>query len=93
MAQTKTRKIPMRMCIACSQMKPKKELIRVVRSKEGEISLDLTGKAAGRGAYVCKSAECFALLKKQKKLNRAFACNVEDEVYDRLEGQIAEDNG
>ena len=54
----KTKKIPMRMCLGCGEMKPKKELIRVVKSKEGEISLDLTGKKSGRGAYICHDAEC-----------------------------------
>ena len=87
MAQ-KPRKIPQRMCIACGEMKPKRELCRVVRSPEGEINVDLTGKAAGRGAYICPRRECFALLKKQRKLNRAFACEVPDDVYDKLEGQI-----
>ena len=55
----KTKKIPMRMCLGCGEMKPKRELIRVVKSKEGDISLDLTGKKSGRGAYICKSVECF----------------------------------
>ena len=78
----------MRMCIACGEMKPKRELIRVVKPKEGEISLDLTGKAAGRGAYVCNSRECFEKLKKQKKLNRTFSTDVPDSVYDSLLEQI-----
>lgn len=84
----KQKKIPMRMCIACNEMKPKKELIRIVKSQSGEISVDLTGKASGRGAYICKSADCFAKLKKQKRLNRAFSCEVSEEVYDRLCEQI-----
>ena len=87
----KPRKIPMRMCIACNEMKPKKELIRVVHSKEGDISLDLTGKTAGRGAYICKSRECFALLKKGRRLNRAFSCNVSDDIYDNLSEQICKE--
>lgn len=88
MAQAKKHKTPMRMCIACGEMKPKRELIRVVKPKEGEISLDLTGKAAGRGAYVCNSRECFEKLKKQKKLNRTFSTDVPDSVYDSLLEQI-----
>ena len=84
----KLKKIPMRKCIACNEMKPKKELIRVVKSQSGEIAVDLTGKAAGRGAYICKNADCFAKLKKQKRLNRAFSCDVDEEVYDRLCEQI-----
>ena len=60
----KTKKIPMRMCLGCGEMKPKRELIRVVKSKEGDISLDLTGKKSGRGAYICKSVECFEKARK-----------------------------
>jgi predicted RNA-binding protein YlxR (DUF448 family) len=77
------KKIPMRTCIACRTEKPKKELIRVVKYGE-EISLDLTGKANGRGAYVCNDKECIAKLKKQKLLNRTFSCQVSDEVYDKI---------
>lgn len=64
----KTKKIPMRMCLGCGGMKPKRELIRVVKSKEGDISLDLTGKKSGRGAYICKSVECFEKARKSKKV-------------------------
>ena len=77
------KKIPMRTCIACRTVKPKKELIRVVKSGE-EISLDKTGKKNGRGAYVCDSADCIAKIKKQKLLNKVFACSVEDSVYEKL---------
>ncbi|MGN0556298.1 MAG: RNase P modulator RnpM [Acutalibacteraceae bacterium] len=90
MAEGKKRKIPMRMCVACGEMKPKKELIRVVKPKEGEIALDFTGKAAGRGAYVCKSADCFDKLRRGKRLNRTFSCEVPQEVYDRLMREIGE---
>lgn len=62
----KTKKIPMRMCLGCGEMKPKRELIRVVKSKEGDISLDLTGKKSGRGAYICKSVECLKSKKSKK---------------------------
>lgn len=64
----KTKKIPMRMCLGCGEMKPKRELIRVVKSKEGDISLDLTGKKSGRGAYICKSVECFEKARKARKV-------------------------
>ena len=77
------KKIPMRTCIACRQEKPKKELIRVVKYGD-EISLDKTGKANGRGAYVCNDPECIAKLKKQKLINRAFSCQVSDETYDKI---------
>jgi predicted RNA-binding protein YlxR (DUF448 family) len=78
------KKIPMRMCIACKTMKPKKELIRVVKSGE-EIFLDKTGRANGRGAYVCNDGECIKKLKKQKLINRAFSVNAPQEVYDKIE--------
>ena len=77
------KKIPMRTCIACRTEKPKKELVRVVKFGE-DIKLDLTGKANGRGAYVCNDKECIAKLKKQKMLNRAFSCQVDDKVYDAI---------
>lgn len=77
------KKIPMRTCIACRAEKPKRELIRVVKSGE-EIKLDLTGKANGRGAYVCNNAECIQKLKKGKLLSRAFSCQVSDETYDTI---------
>ena len=66
----KVKKIPMRMCTGCMEMKPKKELIRVVKNKEGEISLDLVGKKPGRGAYVCKSTDCLEKAFKTKRLSR-----------------------
>lgn len=73
----------MRTCIACRACKPKKELIRIVKSEEG-VSLDRTGRKNGRGAYICDDANCIAKLKKGKLLNRAFSCPVEDSVYDKI---------
>lgn len=73
----------MRTCIACRTAKPKKELIRVVKFND-DISLDKTGKLNGRGAYVCNDEQCIAKLKKQKLLNKAFSCQVEDVVYDKI---------
>lgn len=84
----KTKKIPMRMCIGCGEMKPKKELIRVVKSKEGEISLDLTGKKSGRGAYICKDLKCFKQARKSKKIERSFSCQISEEIYDGLEKEL-----
>ena len=69
----KTRKVPMRMCVGCREMKPKKELIRVVHSPEGEVSVDLTGRKPGRGAYLCPREECLAKALRQKQLERAFS--------------------
>ncbi|MBQ7958859.1 MAG: YlxR family protein [Oscillospiraceae bacterium] len=84
----KQKKIPMRNCKGCNEMKPKKELIRIVKSPEGEISLDLTGKKNGRGAYICDNPECIARLKKQKLLNKVFSTAVDDEVYAKIEEEF-----
>lgn len=84
------KKIPMRMCLGCGEMKPKKELIRAVKSPEGEISIDLTGKKAGRGAYICKSAECFVKARKARRLEKAFSCKISDGVYDEMEKELRE---
>ena len=92
----KTRKIPMRMCVGCREMKPKKELIRVVKCKTDEdedayeISLDLTGKKSGRGAYVCKNLQCLQKARKAKKFERALECTIPEDVYDRMEQELSE---
>ena len=86
----KTKKIPMRMCLRCGEMRPKRELIRVVKSKEGEISLDLTGKKSGRGAYICKSVECFEKARKARKFERSFSCMISEDIYDSMEGELKE---
>ena len=80
----KQRKIPMRMCVGCREMKPKRELLRVVRSPEGEITFDLTGRKPGRGAYVCRSAECLKRAIKQRQLERAFECPLGEETHASL---------
>ncbi len=82
------KKIPMRQCLGCREMKPKKELIRVVKSPEGEISLDFKGKANGRGAYVCPNAGCLKKAVKAKALERAFSCQIPQEVFDALNAQM-----
>lgn len=84
------KKIPMRQCLGCREMKPKKELIRVVRSPEGTLSLDFRGKAPGRGAYVCPSIECLKKARKNKALERAFDCAIEPELYAALEARMEE---
>ena len=84
----KVRKIPMRTCIACREEKPKKEMPRVVRSSEGAISLDFSGKLPGRGAYICNSAECVKKLKKYRLLNKTFSADVPEEVYARIEEEF-----
>lgn len=85
------KKIPMRKCTGCNEMKPKKELVRIVRSPENEISMDLTGKKSGRGAYICKDIRCLNAARKAKRLERAFECTVPEEVYERLEKEIQDE--
>lgn len=83
------RKVPMRMCAGCGEMKPKKELVRVVKSPEQEIFLDLTGRKPGRGAYVCKNADCLKAARKARRFEKAFSCKIPDEVFDRMEEEIS----
>lgn len=81
----KEKKIPMRMCIACHEMKPKKEMLRIVRPKEGDVFIDYSGKAAGRGAYICNNADCIRKLRKARLLNKAFSAEIPQEVYEKIE--------
>lgn len=82
------KKIPMRQCLGCREHKPKKELIRVVRSPEGEISLDFRGKVSGRGAYVCPNPDCLKKAVRASALERALSCSIPDEVYEKLNAQM-----
>lgn len=93
------KRVPLRMCAGCGEMKPKKELVRVVKAPDqkdedgrvvrpGEISLDLTGRKPGRGAYVCRDINCLRAARKARRLERAFSCQIPAEVYDRLEEEI-----
>lgn len=82
------KKIPQRTCIGCNSQKSKKELIRVVKNKEGIISIDKTGKAEGRGAYICDNIECLEKAIKTKKLERLFEMKISDEIYENLRGVI-----
>ena len=84
------KKVPMRMCTGCGEMKPKKELVRVVKTPEGEFLLDLTGKKSGRGAYLCANEQCLAKARKTKQLERALETAIPDEVYEKLEHQLAQ---
>ena len=88
--QPKTMKIPMRKCMGCMQSFPKKELIRVVRSPEEEISLDFKGKKSGRGAYVCRSLQCLKKARKSGRIEKNLECTIPDEVYDRMERELTE---
>ena len=87
------KKIPMRQCLGCREMKPKKELIRVVRSPEGTVSLDFRGKANGRGAYLCPSAACLKKATKAKALERALEIAIPPEVYEQLAAQMEAGDG
>ena len=91
MQQQKVKKIPMRTCIGCGTEKPKKELVRVVRDPEGNLSVDLTGKKNGRGAYICHSVECLKKARKGRRLEKSFSMQIPDEVYDELMRGIAAD--
>jgi predicted RNA-binding protein YlxR (DUF448 family) len=82
------KKIPLRKCIGCGEMKAKKELIRVVKSPEGEISIDLTGKKSGRGAYICHSKECFSKARKSKRLEKSFSTQISEELYDQMLSEL-----
>lgn len=84
----KVKKIPERMCTGCSEMKPKKELIRVVKNKENEISIDLVGKKPGRGAYVCRNLKCFEAAFKTKRLERNLGIKIDEEIYNKLRSEI-----
>ncbi len=81
----KVKKIPLRQCIACRELKPKKEMLRIVRNNEGKIFIDFSGKAAGRGAYICNDENCVNKLKKQRLINKVFSCEVDEGVYTAIE--------
>ena len=89
MAGTVVKKQPMRRCTGCGEHFPKLTLIRVLRTPEGEIVLDTTGKKSGRGAYICKSTSCFKKARKAKRLESSLDCSIPDEVYNRLEEELA----
>lgn len=84
------KKLPQRTCIGCNSQKDKKELIRIVKDKEGNISIDKTGKANGRGAYICDNIECLEKAVKSKRLNKVFETTISDEIYENLRGVIVD---
>jgi len=83
------KKIPQRTCIGCREIKPKKELLRIVKQTDGEISIDTTGKKNGRGAYICKNVNCLDMAVKNKRLSREFETAIPPEVYDRLREELS----
>ena len=88
----KEKKVPMRKCIGCNEMKPKREIVRIVKSNEGVISIDFTGKKNGRGAYICRNEECLSKAVKRKGLEHAFSQRIESEIYEKLkEGMVFDD--
>lgn len=87
------KRIPMRQCLGCREMKPKPELVRVVRSPEGTVSVDLRGKAPGRGAYVCRSADCLKKALRSKAISRNLGVEIPPELYDALAAQMEETDG
>ena len=89
----KPRKIPMRQCLGCNEHKPKMELIRIVRSPEGVVSLDLTGKKSGRGAYICRDLKCLKKVRKSGRVAQNLECEISPEVYDRMEAELTADGG
>ena len=86
----KQRKIPQRQCVGCRTMKDKKALVRIVKTPEGEICVDATGKKSGRGAYICPDAQCLQKARKSRALERAFSAPMPDEVWEALEAQMKE---
>lgn len=88
--EQRKKKIPQRQCLGCNEHKPKSELLRVVRSPEGEISLDFTGKKSGRGAYICRSLDCLKKARRSRRIDRNLDCTIPDEVYDRMETELSE---
>ena len=82
------KKIPLRTCMGCNEKKPKKELVRIVKNKDGEIFIDRTGKADGRGAYICDSIECLEKVIKSKRLERVLETQIPEEIYNNLRGVI-----
>ena len=91
MQQKPQKKVPVRRCVGCNTQKPKKELVRIVRSPEGEVSVDLTGKRSGRGAYLCGRPECLKKARKSRAIERALSVEVPDSVYDQLEQQMEQE--
>lgn len=86
--EKKVKKIPMRQCMGCNEHKPKAELLRVVRSAEGEISLDFVGKKSGRGAYLCHDVKCLRRARKSKRIDRVLECEIPEAIYDAMEAEM-----
>ena len=88
MSNTTVKKIPTRRCTGCGEHFPKNTLIRVLRTPEGEVTLDLTGKKSGRGAYICKNAACFKKARKSRRIETSLECQISEELYNRMEEEL-----
>ena len=88
MSNTTVKKIPTRRCTGCGEHFPKNTLIRVLRTPEGEVTLDLTGKKSGRGAYICKNATCFKKARKTRRIETSLECQISEELYNRMEEEL-----
>lgn len=86
--EQKVKKIPMRQCLGCNEHKPKRDMLRVVRSPEGEISLDFKGKKSGRGAYICRDIKCLRRARKSRRIDRNLECEIPEAVYDAMEQEL-----
>lgn len=84
------KKQPLRKCLGCNEMKDKRSLLRVVRDKDGNVFFDVTGKASGRGAYICKSIECFRKCRKSGRFEKSFKVKIDDNIYNELESKLIE---
>lgn len=90
---TSKKKIPERKCVGCNETKPKNQLLRVVRTPDGSVILDFTGKKSGRGAYICNDVQCFKKARKSKKLEKNLECEIPGEIFDMLEAKLEKDGG
>ena len=88
--EQKKHKIPERQCLGCNEHRPKVELLRVVRTQEGEICLDFRGKMNGRGAYICRDPECLRKARRSRRIDRNLACDIPEDIYDRMEKELKE---
>ncbi len=91
--EAKKKKIPQRRCVGCGESKEKRELIRVVRTPEGEVVLDFTGKKSGRGAYLCHNLQCLKKARKSRRIEQNLETHIPDELYERLEAELGGVNG
>jgi len=88
----KQKKVPIRMCCGCGENFPKRDMVRIVKSPEGDISLDKTGKKSGRGAYICPKLDCLTKAQKNRRLEKVFSCQIPEEVYEVMKNELSKDN-